>query len=201
MVLRYSVSTISPANPYSPVTVAMAKEHLEIPAAAEADDASLQRFISSATDTVQSFTSRQLLPATLKLQLARFPGPRCPISLPIHPISAINSINYIDGDDASQLLDSEDYHLIAGPPDLVWPTDGKWPEDHATLYAPEQVTVNFNAGAATAPNQAVMAILQLVHSAWEFRAAGTDRPITNVPFHTQVLLQQLDWGDEFEAYG
>lgn len=177
-----------------PVQVAEALAHLNI---LHTDDNSyIESLIGAATRHVENRVERQLMPATWRLLLDRFPSAD-PIELRRPPIRSSGfEILYVDSTGAEQTLDASEYVLdIDSEPGRVEPTFGRaWPVTRCQLNA---VTITFENGyadAASVPEEAKQAILLLVGHWYENREGVLTGTISKpVEFSLEALLDDLRW--------
>src|ERR1019366_1734411 len=96
--------TVPPTS--EPVSVTTLKAFLRLNTTSE--DTLLAGFISSARDLFEHGTDRQLMPATWTLYLDAFPRIiRCPRA----PLTAVNSVKYIDSGDNLQTWATSNYSV------------------------------------------------------------------------------------------
>ncbi len=109
------------------LTLAEAKDHLEVPTADTDDDTLITRIIQSVTEMAQTRTNRQLMPATYRYRIARFSRI---IRLPLPPLIGVDSVKYYDDDGNEQTVDAASYRVdtdsepgrIELLPGYCWPT-------------------------------------------------------------------------------
>jgi uncharacterized phiE125 gp8 family phage protein len=125
-----------------PLTLDEAKRFLKITTDAE-DDVVLE-LVRSARKRVERGTELALLTQTVEVKLDGFWG-SCALELPMPPLQAVVSIEYVDANGALQTLAPDTYKVSTHRrPGRVWLAYGKtWP---ATRAEPEAVTVTFLAG-------------------------------------------------------
>ncbi len=157
------LSLVTPPSA-EPLELDEAKSHCRV--THNFEDALFTRWIAAAREFAETWTGRQLMPATWKLWLPDFwCGPY--LELPRAPLSSVTSIAYYDGDNASQTWSSSNYLVLApsGPkcrPGRVEIAYGQvFP---TTYYRPDAVTVTWAAGyaSATAVPSAIKAALLLL---------------------------------------
>lgn len=130
-----------------PLTVAEAKAYRRIEGSTE--DALVGDLITAARELFEEETGRQVITATWRLHLNRFPVGRAPIIVPKPPLQSVTSVTYLDADGASQTWDASEYTVVApsGPfarPGVIYPKPGyTYP---TSLVAANAVTVTFVAG-------------------------------------------------------
>lgn len=209
--MRYSL-TIKTQPSSEPVTRDEAKLHFH-----ETDtvqDAVVDGMVQAAREQAESFTSRAFLHQTFTMYLDGFPfygsGQVCSytaiaalgginptaaillshggeIQIPRAPVTAVNSIKYVDTTGAQQTLDPTLYQVDPQGDDRpvrILPAYGKtWP---ATRYQPNAVIIEFEAGyadAANVPARIKLAIKQTVADWFNNREA--------VVVDARVAVQQL----------
>lgn len=83
-----------------PVTLAEAKDHLEVTGTAH--DTKITRYVSAATQHAQMFSGRQCVTARYALKLDEFPTSREPIRLPKPPLQFVADVQYVDVNGTTQ---------------------------------------------------------------------------------------------------
>jgi len=145
MTMKYSITrTASPSG--EPVTLAEAKDHLELIASDTTHDTKLARFIATARLKVEDDTNVAILPQSFSLSLDEFPQPDEDIKIPIRPLASVSSITYYDEDNAQQTLATTVYAVDVGRRIVHLKYDQEWPESATVKNA---ITINFNAGYAS----------------------------------------------------
>jgi len=140
-----------------PVTLAEVRDQLGIQDTATETDAVITRRITEARAWAEGYLERSLMPQTLELRMRRFCDE---IELEAPPVSAINSIKYIDINGTLQTVSSADYELDDFPRrPYVRPDYGTtWPSPRDERNA---VRVQYSAGyglTALAPATTITAI-------------------------------------------
>lgn len=123
----YAQTLVTPPTAY-PVTIADVKAHAVI--TIPQDDSFIGNvLIPAATEYAQAVQKRQLMPATWRLSMRRFPVGDRPIPLPLPPLVSIASITYIDSAGALQTMSSALYGSnVDAEPGFVAPIyAGYWP--------------------------------------------------------------------------
>jgi uncharacterized phiE125 gp8 family phage protein len=170
--VRYSLErTVGPTAPV--ISLASMKQHLRVDD--DADDPLIAEQMLAATEYVEFFLRRQVMPATWRLKLDRFPSDRW-IELPRPPVQSISSIGYVDSAGVSQTFAAPNYALDSGafPPRIDLAYGVAWPN---TLGQPNAVTITYVAGYATSaavPPSIQAAIKLLVSDLYENREAQTE---------------------------
>ena len=159
-----------------PVTLATAKLHARVEI--DDDDDLIEAYISAARERAEHLTERALAPATLCLYLDAFPADG--IQIPRPPVSAIVSVQYVDGAGDLQTVDSADYALDdAQEPAWLLPAYGfSWP---STLDVANAVRVTYTAGytADACPAQVkayILAVVAGMYAQREILASGDKLP-------------------------
>jgi uncharacterized phiE125 gp8 family phage protein len=124
------------------------------------DNDLLDSLIGAATTQAEVATRRQLMPATWRKTLDRFPGclpgdnamhwaDRYAIDLEYAPIQSIDSVKYYDTDGVLQTMSASDYLLDSdSEPGRLLPAVGtSWP---ATEVRPNAVVIEYDSGYAAA---------------------------------------------------
>lgn len=165
-----------------PVTLAEAKAHCRVEDAAE--DATLNGLIAAATDYIQQYTGKVIIPQTWRLTLDTFSDS---ILLPKNPVQSVTSIKYFDFIVDIQTLPTGYYtaDTASDPAWIVLNSDQTWPD---TLDAVNAVRIEFIAGYTTVPPSIKHAILMLVAQWYDHRAAVADKAIIAVPHAVEALL-------------
>lgn len=157
-----------------PISTAEAKTQARIDISD--DDTYVDTLVASARSYVENITGRQIITATYNLYLPYFPEK---IILPKPPLSAVNSINYIDENGNSQLLSSSIYTVNANrtPGEIVPAYEQSWP---STRGVPNAVTVNFDCGYGSAgsdvPEDLVHAMKLLISLHYDDRSGEAEVP-------------------------
>lgn len=123
-----------------PVSVAEAKEFMRVDT--DDEDDRIEAFLEAATERTEAEILRPFVLRTMELNLDSFP---CVILLKFPPVVSVDSINYIDQDEATQTLSSSLYDVdLDGEPARIVPAlNQTWP---ITAGVPNAVTVTFKAG-------------------------------------------------------
>lgn len=130
-----------------PITLEEVKARLRM--TATADDALITSLIAPARAFAEKICGYSLASKTYIFSLRSFPWPHESIKLPVPPVSAIESITYLDADGDTQTWDAAEYMIgLTQIPAVVRPRKGfTYP---ATLQAGDMDTVfvQFQAGPA-----------------------------------------------------
>lgn len=170
-----------------PITLAEAKSHLRV--TTDDDNALLEALISAARQLVETHTNRALITQTWQWRLDTFPS--WGLRIPHAPLVSVSSIQYVDGDGATQTLATTEYTVDAkSDPGRITPAYGKsWPN---TRWQMNAVIITFVAGygnAAAVPYQIKQAMLLVLGELYERREAAIAGTIINeVPLGVRALL-------------
>lgn len=172
-----------------PVTLAEAKSWLRVDHAA--DDAVITALVSAARQLAERQYDRQLVSATWRLTLRRFPCGE--IRLPRCPLRSVTSVQYLDADGALQTLDSSYYvaDAAADPGELSPAWGYSWP---VTYPHPQAVRVTYQSGygAASDVPEPIKAALKYTVACW-FQRRGdgeleVDAAKLSLPSATAAML-------------
>lgn len=186
-----------------PVTLAEAKTQCQIAPAVTAHDTILTRLISAARRQAEQDTHRQILTATYRLTLDRFPTGNSPILLPRPPVQSVTSIQYVDVAGVTQTLATSVYQLRSNrePAEIVLKYLQTWPTTRAEHDA---VTIVYVAGYAdtaaeldAAEEHLKTAILFLVQQAWLREQGGENKHLNDA---AEAILERYQFGDDFAEY-
>lgn len=180
-----------------PLTLVDAKAHLRVEITD--DDTYITSLISRAREVFERETGRQLVDATWRAQLDRFPwSDREPIELPKPPLQSVTTVTYLDSSGASQTWAPAEYQVdvFDGPAarrGLLYPVVNEQYPD--TYPIPDAVTITFIAGygnAAAVPEEIKQHMLQLIGHYYEHREIVVvgEGSIAPLPFG----VQQGIWG-------
>lgn len=158
----------------NPVTLAEAKVHLRVSAAA--DDADITAMVTAATgqlDGRDGILGRALVTQQWQLLLDCFPGASV-IKMPLPPLQSVESITYVDAAGATQTLPTSVYAVdTASEPGVVSLKFAQvWPSTRTERNA---VTIAFTAGygvASMVPERLKSAIKLMVGDLYENREAA-----------------------------
>lgn len=176
------------------ITLTRAKLHLRLAITEEEataytdEDAIIQGLINGAYQYAEHYTQATLSTRTKTLVLDGFPAVSDAIELPWSPVTAIESLEYIDPEGIEQSLDAETLRLDTRPiyPLLAPQWGSSWP---STTDEPESVTITATAGAAETPPDVDVAILLLIGHWYENRESVAIGTITSeVPMGVDMLL-------------
>ncbi len=128
-----------------PITLSLAKEHLNVDL--DTHDTLITRAIKTAREHTEKYLRSQIITATWKMHLDRFPWAAIEINKP--PISSITHVKYFDADNNQQTWDSSLYEtdLILSPSRLQPISTETYPSTFERLKA---VEIQFVTGYADA---------------------------------------------------
>lgn len=181
-----------------PVTLAEAKSHCRVDG--EADDAYLATLIAAAREWVEDYIDRSLVKTQWQMRLDQFPVeielPRPPMIAPAAgtPVSLIYTVNQT-GQTATLSTASYRVDSDSTPGVLRNLYGGTWPSN---LDDPGSITVTWWAGygesGTAVPTRAKHAMLMLIGTWYERRAAADSVSAVEVPFGVKSLLDSVSWG-------
>ncbi len=177
------------APAFEPVTLKEAKDHLRVDTAN--DDALISSFITVARVNAEYFTGRAFITQEWDWFLDCFPGATGILNVPVPPLQSVTSVNYLDVDGNSQLLDGSKY--VADSKSIVGriapAVDEVWPDTRRTLNA---VTIRFKAGygdfRAKVPEQIKAAMNLLEGHLYENRELSIVAALQKIPMGYEALL-------------
>ena len=175
-----------------PVSLAEIKRQVRVDASD--DDQELSAMIAAAREVVEQQTRRQLMQATLRGYLDRFPTFCGPIEIPLLPITDVTLVSYYDANGEVQSLDSSTYYadIVSdkSPGRLMLVSGQTWPTTQTGR--PNAVMVDFDAGYTTVPDAAKHAIKLLV-AHWYNNREAVGQVGREVALAFGALIQQLQW--------
>jgi uncharacterized phiE125 gp8 family phage protein len=173
-------------------------------AATTAEDSLLTEKLQSAIDDAEDFTGRQLLTATWKAYLDKFPVDKDYIELPFGNLQSVTSIKYKDSDGTETTLVENTDYLVETNVDatlggdqvgrIVLPYGVSWPS--VELYPSNPITIEFVCGwkaAANVPSKIKSAILLGAADLYNCRETKTDRPIYENKAVENLLYAKKLW--------
>lgn len=195
MQYRSLTRTTQPA--VEPVTVAEAKAHLRVDTSD--DDTYIGTLVTAARQWVEEYLDRSLVNTQWTMRLDSFPYE---IELPRPPIATSGtttavSVTYTLGSEATATLSTASYRVDRNStPGVVRQLrSGTWP---ANLDDYNAVTVTWWAGygasGSSVPAAIRHAILMVVGTLYERRAAADNAGSVDVPFGVKALLDSQRWG-------
>lgn len=169
-------SLVQTAAPADVLTLADAKLHLRVEHTVE--DTLIQALIRAAVRQCEQQCNRSLATQQWRLTLDQFPPI---IELERGPVQSVQSITYRDMAGAWQTMPSVDYETdLGGPIACIAPGYGKtWPTTQPQIGS---VRVNYTAGFATAPPEALAWIKLQLGALYENREAfAQGRTVAELP--------------------
>lgn len=161
------------------------------------DDALLTEKLQSAIDDAEDFTGRQLLTATWKAYLDKFPCDKDFIELPFGNLQSVTAITYKDSAGTVTTMTVTTEYLVETNGDqcgrIVLPYGCSWPS--VTLYPSNPICIEFVCGwttAALVPSKIKSAILLGATDLYNCRETKTDRQIwENKAIHNLLYGKKL----------
>jgi uncharacterized phiE125 gp8 family phage protein len=189
--------TLVTAPLLEPLPLVDATAHLRV--SGEEENALIEALIVAARGHVERVTGRQLITATWKLKMERFPCDGEPIEIPVAPLLTVVSVKYRDLADALQTWASSEY--VVDAPAGSYATTGRiYPALNkvypTTADRPDAVEIDFTAGYGPnpedVPQELRQALLLLVGHWFENRETVTIGSIpTELPFAAEALLSSF----------
>lgn len=178
----------------TPVSISEAKDHERIDETAE--DTLIDGLIGAATQYVQTASGRQLITATFKYRIDRFP---MVIILPRAPVLSVTSIKYNDSNGDVQTLAASKYTTdLNRLPSRIVPAFGDtWPNTQGHI---DDVTVEFVAGYGTNGSDVAAhlraAVMQLTAHLYTNRGVAVEKALTSIPmtFHALIDTDRVWYG-------
>lgn len=194
--MSYSELLVTPAVE-EPVTVAEAKDNSSVAASITAHDSKFARWIAAARRIIEERSNRQLVTATWRLTLDRFPPAGEPILLPRPPLQSVSSLKYYDSAGVQQTWNAASYTVSAArEPGRISPAyENTWP---VARMQPDAIEVNFVAGygaQADVPEDFKTCILMITDDWFNHRSGEGD-----VGPWINSLIEQFRFGDEMLCY-
>lgn len=197
--------TLHTAPAVEPLSLTEAKKQVEVATAITTHDTHLTNLIVAARQAAEAETHRQIITATWKLILDRFPCDSDePIRLPFGSLQSVTHVKYYDTDGTQQTWSSVNYivstsrepGLIRKAYGVVWPT---------IQPRPDAVEVQFVCGygvAAAVPQLLKAGMLLLVGHWFEHREETVVGTISSeLPRAAADIFKQFNLGDDFDSYG
>ncbi len=132
-----------------PVTLAQAKEHLNLSPTDTTHDSKLTDMLAAATVRVEHDTERCLLLQTFEKRRFAFPDGQQPVTIDRKPLSSVTKIEYLDTDSVTQTLPDTEYDVDEAQRAIFTVGGATWP---GTNQSNRAVVVTFVAGYGTASN-------------------------------------------------
>lgn len=180
-----SLTLITPPTS-EPVSVEEVKANSRI--VTSADDSLILQLIKAAVNHTEGYLQRRLITQTWEWRTDKFHYPE--MDLPIGPISAVNSITYVDMGGTTQTMSASDYAVDSySEPPRIRPAYQKiWP---ITRWVMNAVTVQMIVGYGTktdVPKPIREALLMLVDHWYEHRGSVTELTLAETPQAWRALL-------------
>lgn len=183
------------------VSLDQAKTHLRVDGSET--NSQILDLIAAGTRTIQKEMNRQLLTATYRFDIPRFPCGRQPIYLPLAPLQSVQSVQYYDTNNSIQTIDASNYLVITSQepgfvkllPDYVYPM---------TYNRPDAVQVSYTAGYGSTgdsvPSTIKLALLMLLGGWFNNPESVSTLMLREVPIGVKRLLTLESVGDDFLDY-
>lgn len=178
--------------PLAALPIAAFREHLRLSSGFADDttqDALLEQYLRAAIASVEGRTGRALLARDFTLRLARWRSD-CGHILPLAPVTAVASVELVNRDGMSTLVDSARYALQAdGPRPRLVPMGSVLPP----IPSGGQVVILFTAGFGAwsdIPADLRQAMFLLAAQSYEYRDGGASE---DMDFGIRTLLER--WRD------
>ena len=142
----------------------------------------IETFITAARQMCEEYLFRRIGVQTVELRDKGFPVNNTPIILPA-PLISVESIKYLDGNNAEQTLSESEYVVSDSEPGLIIPVNS-WPD---ISNAGDSLRVVFVAGYSAGespilsellPKTIKTAMLMQIADMYENREAQVERPLT-----------------------
>lgn len=196
--------TVITAPTSDPLTVAEAKQHLQMSPSYTGEDSYLSALIAAATNYIETRCNIAVMSQTLELAFDNWPCYKTGIRLPKPPLVSVTSVKYLDPSNVQQTWSSSRYVVsVDRRPGTIRPGYGYiWP---IIRPEPDAVRVRYVAGYSSAdavPAGIKHAIRLLIGNAYQQRTSEvTGATTASVAHALDSLLLQYDAGDEFVGYG
>jgi uncharacterized phiE125 gp8 family phage protein len=177
--------TAAPSS--KPVTLAEVKRHARVDT--NEDNTLLSRLIDAATAHIDGPYGIGVCMATQtwEWKLDRFP---IEFRIPLYPVQSVGSIEYVDENGSTQTLASSVYRVDthSNPARITLSWNQSWP---STRLVSNAVTVTFDAGYSSVPEDLRQAVLMLVSHWYENRETANIGNIVNrMPFAVDAILDR-----------
>ena len=154
--------------------------------------------IPVARQTAETSTHRQILSASWKLYLPRFPSQNQSIQLPLGRFQALGEVSYTDNDYQPQTINLADLHVHGGPDYSRVHVKTEWPQGFDVVV---DWTCGYGESRDTVPHDLRHAMLLLVSHWYEQREDVTVGAIVSqIPNTSAAILSRNRLGDAFVAY-
>lgn len=181
-----------------PLAIEDARQHLRVWDTAE--DVYIDSLIVAAREWCENYLRRSLVTSTWKQTLNRFP-PCGVIEIARPNLISVESVQYVDGDGATQTLPSSQYAVDthATPGRVMRGYGVTWPTIR-TSGTPNPVTINYTSGygssADNVPQSVKHAMLLMIGHWYENRETVViGKAANHVPEAAKSLLATECWGD------
>lgn len=186
--------TLVTAPAVEPVSLQEAKDHLRVDHAS--DDALIEALIAAARRQAENITGLRLVAQTWRWTLDGFVDVLRP---PIGPVSAVNSIKYLDTAGVEQTLAAAKYRAdLAETPERITPAYGEsWPSTYdVTAAVKVELQIGFGGFPAAVPDDIRLAMLLIVGRYYAHREdVITGTIVAELPgAASSILVQHRRWG-------
>ena len=176
-----------------PIANSVMKNFLKVDTSA--DDDLIASMITTARQLVELRTRTQLLTATYKMNLDRFPIQTNWITLPISPLASVTHIKYYDSDNTLQTWDASNYIVDSQskPPRIRLSQSSTFP---STYTSPNAVEIKYVAGytstsAVGYPTALNAAIYLIVGHLYENRQEVVSKIQYELPQGAQTIIDNF----------
>ena len=176
-----------------PVTLDEVKVHLRLDS--DLDDDYLSSLIKAAREWAEDFTGRVFITQTWRAKYGSWPSDRVFV-LPAPPVQSVESITYVDADDADIEVDSDLYNLeLNQTPALVQMTQAAGAPTLSRNRVSSivvELTCGYGDEAVTTPER-VKSAMKLTIAHWYFNRVSVNvgNIVNKVPLSAEALLTQL----------
>ena len=185
--IDYGKLVLKTAPSTTPISLAQAKTFLRVDSSFDDDNSYITSLINVATQQVETFTRRRLLPQTYNLYHDYFPSY---IDLQVGPIISVSSIKYFDNNNVEQTLATTQYDVDdkVKPGRIYESENGSFPD---TYDRPNAINIEFIVGdnIANIPQPIIQAIYIIIGRYYENRqdvVIGTQA--NELPLMVEYLL-------------
>ena len=173
------------------ISLDLAKQHLRVTLDDEDNDNYIMRCVASATQFIESYANLRLETQSIKFLSDNWPP--CPyLHFPVHPITAISSVKYLDSNGDLQEMDAELYQLSGSrrPPVLYLLSPlSLWPSLSEGLDSVEIVAdVGFSGLDSGVPEPLIQAVLMLTRHLYDNPGDTDIMTIKEVPKASEYLV-------------
>lgn len=169
----------------SPLSLALAKEHLNIGSADTAFDSWITDNLPTALAVAEDYAQRSFSVKTIIGALDQFPSD-ARIALPFLPVASITSIKYLDATGVEQTLAGAVYFLddFGIEHSAALNADKSWPDTKCALNAVKIEYVT----SGVCPPQALSAMKLILSDLFENREHSSPQAVRPVPLNAEYLL-------------